>query len=198
MGDRMYYCESWVYEETRPYPLVWHNGGTTGFHTFVGFWPEPKIGIIILTNEATNKLAEALPQYFNDLYFGNPVRDRSKESLDKFKKAKAEARADIPKKPDLPSPPLSLEAYTGTYHNEVYLDVAVKKRNDYLVVTLGPDKFEIILTPWDRDTFYYNMLIFGDGSDGFAKFTQNPEGEIIHMTIDSLNEDGCGEFIRAD
>ncbi len=72
-GDRMYYCESWVYEEMRPYPLVWHNGGTTGFHAFVGFWTEPKIGIVILTNESTNKLAEALPHYFNDLYFGNPA-----------------------------------------------------------------------------------------------------------------------------
>jgi len=197
-GDRMYYCESWVYEEMRPYPLVWHNGGTTGFHAFVGFWPETKIGIVILTNESTNKLAEALPRYFNDLYFGNPIRDWSRENLEEIKKSEGEMETDVPKRPDLPSPPLALKEYTGTYHNEVYLDTTVKKKDDSLVITLGPDRFEIIAVPWDRDMFYFNMMVFGDGNEGFVKFSQNPEGKIVHMIIDALNEDGCGAFNRVD
>ncbi|MFC1590188.1 serine hydrolase [Candidatus Omnitrophota bacterium] len=197
-GDRMYYCESWVYEEMRPYPLVWHNGGTTGFHAFVGFWTEPKIGIVILTNEASNKLAEALPHYFNDLYFGNPARDWSAEKLGETKKREGKMKAGAPKRPDPPSPPLALEEYTGAYHNEVYLDAAVTKRDGSLAITIGPDRFEIIAAPWDRDTFYFNMMIFGDGNEGFVEFSRDPEGRIARMTIDALNEDGCGAFDRVD
>jgi len=32
--------------------LVWHNGGTFGYHAFVGFEPRSKIGIVILSNSA--------------------------------------------------------------------------------------------------------------------------------------------------
>jgi CubicO group peptidase (beta-lactamase class C family) len=30
--------------------LVWHNGGTDGFSTYMGFFPEENIGLVILTN----------------------------------------------------------------------------------------------------------------------------------------------------
>ncbi|MBS1651183.1 MAG: beta-lactamase family protein [Bacteroidetes bacterium] len=30
--------------------LIWHNGGTGGFYSFIGFYPEKKTGIVVLAN----------------------------------------------------------------------------------------------------------------------------------------------------
>ena len=194
----MYYCQSWVYEDTRPYPFVWHNGGTTGYHSMLAFWPDPKIGIIILTNESTNKLAEALPKYFTDLYFGNSKEDYSKVALDEFNKAKAEEEAHAPKKPETVSASLALDKYTGTYSNDVYENVTVVLKNGALSVLIGPERLELALKHWDRDTFKYLLPLLGDGSDDFVHFTQGADGLIKQMTIDVLQQDGCGVFERIE
>jgi serine-type D-Ala-D-Ala carboxypeptidase/endopeptidase len=34
--------------------VIWHNGATGGFHSFAGFMPEQKKGIVILTNSAAD------------------------------------------------------------------------------------------------------------------------------------------------
>ena len=34
--------------------LTWHNGGTGGYRTFIGFIPAARVGIVVLTNAATN------------------------------------------------------------------------------------------------------------------------------------------------
>jgi len=192
-----YYCQSWIYVDTRPYPFVWHNGGTTGYHSMVAFWPEPRIGIVILTNESSNKLAEALPKYFADLYFGNPKKDYSKEALDEFHRAKTKAKAQVPKKPETVSAPLPLDRYAGVYSNDVYEDVRVEVKNGALTILLGPARFELALKHWDRDTFTYSVPFLGEDSEGFIRFAQAADGLVREMTIDMLNEDGCGVFKKA-
>jgi D-alanyl-D-alanine-carboxypeptidase/D-alanyl-D-alanine-endopeptidase len=40
--------------------IVWHNGGTGGFSSYIGFCPNEKVGVVLLTNrfnEETDKLA---------------------------------------------------------------------------------------------------------------------------------------------
>jgi CubicO group peptidase (beta-lactamase class C family) len=32
---------------------VWHNGGTGGYSSFVGFDPEQKLGVVVLSNQAS-------------------------------------------------------------------------------------------------------------------------------------------------
>ncbi len=34
--------------------IVWHNGGTGGYHTFMGFSPHRKVGVVVLSNSANN------------------------------------------------------------------------------------------------------------------------------------------------
>jgi CubicO group peptidase (beta-lactamase class C family) len=34
--------------------IVWHNGGTGGFHSFVGFDPERRIGVVVLSNASSD------------------------------------------------------------------------------------------------------------------------------------------------
>jgi len=45
--------------------LVWHNGGTAGYHAFVGFEPRRKLGIVVLSNSAqfTDDMAQHILNY---------------------------------------------------------------------------------------------------------------------------------------
>jgi hypothetical protein len=36
-----------------PSDILWHNGQTGGYHSFVAFGEKAKVGIVILTNTAT-------------------------------------------------------------------------------------------------------------------------------------------------
>jgi len=197
-GLGVYYCLSWIYEDMRPYPYVWHNGGTTGYHSMIAFWPEPKIGIIILTNESTNQLAEILPKYFADLYFGNPKKDYSKLALEQRNKTKAEAEAKIPKKPVNATESLALDKYTGTYSNDIYGNATVELKDKALAIFIGPRKFELALKHWDRDTFEYSLPLLGDYTDDSVHFTQGADGLIKQMTINAIQADGCGVFKKVE
>jgi CubicO group peptidase (beta-lactamase class C family) len=33
-------------------PFTWHNGGTGGYRSFIGFTPDGKAGLVVLTNGA--------------------------------------------------------------------------------------------------------------------------------------------------
>ncbi|MFA5168249.1 MAG: serine hydrolase [Candidatus Omnitrophota bacterium] len=191
-GPLTFYCASWVYEDTKPYPMVWHNGGTTGYHTMVAFWPDAKIGMVVLTNHSSNSLAEALPRYFSDLYFGNPAKDWSEEAFSKMKKAAEEGKAKEPKPPAQPVPPMALEKYAGTYQNDIYGDVTVDKKGDGLEMTAGPDKFKILLKHWDKDVF--TSVALGEEAKADVVFTTGADGSVSTMTMNSINQDGCGIF----
>jgi hypothetical protein len=187
-----FYCASWVYEDAKPHPMIWHNGGTTGYHTMVAFWPDAKLGIVVLTNLSTNSLAEALARYYGDLYFGNPAKNWSGEALAKMKKAAAEEGSKEPKPPAQPAPPMALEKYAGTYRNDVYGDVTVDKTGNGLEMTVGPDKFKILLKPWDKDMF--TSVVLGDENKADVAFTAGADGNVNAMTVNSINQDGCGVF----
>lgn len=191
-----YYCESWVYDDTRPYPMIWHNGGTTGYHTMLAFWPDVKLGIVILTNTVPNELAEVLPKYLNDLYFDNPRRDWSSEKLVEANKKKADEAAKKPKKSASPMKAMPLDKYAGTYHNDVYEDAVVSAEGAGLTVTLGPDKIKMLLKHWDKDTFSSSIPAFGSTDSGFVTFSSDAAGNVTGMVIDMFNSDGLGEFER--
>jgi CubicO group peptidase (beta-lactamase class C family) len=43
----------WLISSTGGREIAWHNGGTTGFRSFVGCDPERRIGVVVLSNAAT-------------------------------------------------------------------------------------------------------------------------------------------------
>jgi len=192
---RQYYCQGWVYREYSPYPIIWHNGGTSGCKTMVAFIPQAKLGVVVLSNLDDNLLPESLAWKFFDMYFGHVARDWSAEGLEKAKKARADAEANRPQPPLHPHPSLLLEKYTGTYYNPVYQGVHVDKQEDGLVVTLGPLQAQIFLRNWDGNTFMGSWYVYTEKEDvGFVTFKTNEVNVPLEMTIDYLNSDGCGVF----
>ncbi len=187
-GKMMYYCEAWLYQPFRPYPIIWHNGGTSGNKTMVAFMPEAGLGIVVLSNLITD-LPEALAFQFFDLYFHNPPRDWSKVGLDKMKQA--EATEKPPQRPASPAPPLPLEHYAGTFSNPVYGQITITPEQDKLFMVIGLNKKKVLLQPFDRDAFSL------DWPEDFtaAVFAIGPNGRALRL---SVGWDGGTEFERVE
>ena len=128
-----YYCNGWIYEETKPFPVIWHDGQTSGYHSVIAFWPEQKTGIVVLTNNSNTYFPEALVFYSNDLFFNNgSPRDWSKEFLDAFNKKQKDDEAKHPAKPGKPISLLPLDKYRGTYCNEIYGTIKIERIDNML------------------------------------------------------------------
>jgi CubicO group peptidase (beta-lactamase class C family) len=192
-----YYCQGWVYREYDPYPIIWHNGGTSGFKTMVAFIPQAQLGVVVLSNLDDSMLPEALAWRFFDMYFGHDFRDWSAEELEKAKKAREQAEANRPQPPLHPQPPMLMTKYVGTYYNPVFQTVTVGLQGEGLVVTVGPLQTQIFLRTWDGNTFMGSWNLFTEDEDiNFVRFDVDPAGDPSEMTIDYLNYDGCGVFER--
>ncbi len=190
-GEMSYYCLGWVFTAKRPYPLIWHNGGTTGHKTMVAFVPQAGVGLVVLSNLITS-LPEALAFRFYDLYFGNPSFDWSREMLAKTKET--EQKAKLPPPPAPPAPPLPLDRYAGTYHHEVYGRATVAADQDGLALTMGPGKVRFSLRPYDRDNFLGHWPgLMADGSEFPTTFRIGGDGR-AHTLV--LGWDGETEFKR--
>ncbi len=197
-GIKQYYCEAWVYRENVPYPIVWHNGGTTGCKTMVAMVPEAKVGVVVLSNLIDSILPEALAYRFFDMYLGSPEVDWSAQMLAQMKERMKQAEAALPAPPDDPLPPMPLAKYVGDYQNDVYGEINIAERSQGLVLTIGPKEVEMYLTPWNRDTFSVFWPFYGEVGDpgAFAWFEADVEGTPTSVTVNLLNEDGCGVFQR--
>ncbi len=197
-GSKEYYCEAWVYRENAPYPIVWHNGGTTGCKTMVAMVPEAKVGVVVLSNLIDSKLPEALAYRFFDMYLGGPEVDWSTQMLATMKEGMKKAEAALPSPPEDPLLPMPLENYIGNYRNEGYGDISITEKNGDLILTIGPKSVEMYLTPWNRNTFSVFWPFYGEVGDPgvFAWFEADVEGMVTKVTVDLLNEDGCGVFQR--
>jgi len=194
-----YYCLGWIYREASPYPIVWHNGGTSGSKTMIALVPQAKLGVIVLSNLIDSQLPEALAYKFIDMYFGNPEHDWSEEELGKAKQALEKAKAEEPKRPESPEAAMPLDKYAGDYANDVYGTVTVSKKGEGLSLIIGPRKEEMALSHWDRDAFMANWKYYGVPEDaGFVTFRPGPDGKVMDMVVDAFNNDGCGIFRKAE
>ncbi len=97
--------------------LVYNAGGVDGMLCFVGFVPDEKLGIAVLTNCDNHRLHEAIFYEILDGYLGIPSRDWSGILLDRWNNDPAKAKASASRTMlGLAKP----EALTGTYKSDVY------------------------------------------------------------------------------
>jgi len=190
-GERRHYCQGWVQSEYSPYPILWHNGGTSGMKSIAAMVPEADIGIVVLCNLYETLLPEALSMVLFDLWFRNPPRDWSRMLLE-MQKAGSGGLHESPA-PSTPHRPLS--CYAGTYYNDLYGPVAVAKTGSSLTVTLGPKKISKRLDHWGGDTFvlyWPGVLTNGAGIQFYTGKTRMVE----KIKIEGMNDDLTGVFTK--
>ena len=111
---------------------IWHNGGTGGYHSFIGFDPRRKIGVVVLSNSTLS---------IDDIGFHvlNPAS------------ALATVRAAIALPAD------SLDTYVGEYQLAPAFAIGIRKVNGGLVAqATGQSAFPIY--PSARDEFFFRVV----------------------------------------
>lgn len=181
------YCMGWLKTEHQPYPLIWHNGATSGCATFVTFVPELDLGVVILSN-LTTPAPDALGMTFLDIYSGTkPPVDRLEKSLKAWKKKLAEGRARMVRPKD-PHSPLPDGYYLGIYESPLFGIARVLRDHGRLLLRVGPKGASVNLEPWNRDTFRCQLEGMGDEDMGMVRFEISSEGEAAAFYI--VDSDG--------
>ena len=190
------YGLGWALSDYRGRKLVSHAGAIDGFRAAVGLVPEEGLGVVVLTNggEPGRALTNALFLKVVDAYLGGAgtdwstvlraVRDAgmARDSADQTKQERERVTGT--------KPSLALDAYTGSYANEMYGDVTVAVDSGTLNIRFGP-YFTGALSHWHYDTF---KAAWQDPEQGFdlLTFGLNADGRVDHLTWP-----GLGDFSKA-
>ena len=112
--------------------IWWHNGGTGGYHTFIGFAPRTKMGVVVLSNDAPG---------IDDIGFHilNPAMPL------------ATVRVAIA------MPAESLEAYVGTYQLAPTFAITIRRNGAGLEAQATGQGANPIF-PSARDEFFFKVV----------------------------------------
>lgn len=149
-GDLFSYASGWVFQTSRRHPMVWHNGGTHGQHSIIGYLPEAGVGLVMLTNEPSNQVPEHALVKLAELVFGGssasaPAPDLPGEAFTRPPVRRLVAGEN--------GPPLPLERYVGTYINPAYGPFEVRLKDGRLELVFGPLRHVSVLQPVSGNTF---------------------------------------------
>jgi CubicO group peptidase (beta-lactamase class C family) len=104
--------------------IIWHNGGTGGYRSFMGFDPKARVGVVVLSNTFTN----------------DGVDDIGRHLLDASRPLTAPPAQHKEVKID----PKLLDAYVGHYELAPNFILAVTREGDRLFTqATGQSKFEV-------------------------------------------------------
>jgi CubicO group peptidase (beta-lactamase class C family) len=143
--------------------IIWHNGGTGGFRTFMGFDPHAGVGVVVLTNASTEAGGDDIGFH---ILTGSPLAKPPKD----FKAIAVSGAA--------------LEPLIGRYEAAPLGILTVNRDGDRLLVTTA-DKTTLEIKP-ESPTVFFNKLLnaeiaFEIGGDGRAQgFVLHQNGSEIH------------------
>ena len=167
--------------------VVGHTGELDGMSSYLGYIPEEKIGVVILTNMEGHNLHASLPLFIFDTLMENPFKDwshlfyeRYTQNIHRQEKRKAERLANKPKDT---KPTLDLWQYTGTFTSKVYGNATVSMENGKLQMQLSahPDIIGTI------EHYYYDTFLVKwshkPWKESFAYFRLNGHGKITKFLM---------------
>jgi CubicO group peptidase (beta-lactamase class C family) len=176
-----------------------HSGAfMLGAATAYVLLPSEHLGIIVLTNGAPYGIPEAVAASFMDeVERGSVAFDWLSAYAGRFAAFYVNHSKLAGKTPPAnPTPALPYGDYTGTYTDALYgtADVTVDA-NGSLSMALGPVPMHFALSHWDGNTFSY--MPTGENAVGISAVDFNVSGgAVVSMTVEHLDENGLGTFIK--
>ena len=157
-GRGMEIAYNWFVFTKNGKSIVWHNGGTGGFRSFIGFDPDARAGVVVLANYYT-------PEGPDDI--GRHLLDASLPL----------AKIDAPKgHEEVAADPQTLDRYVGVYLFPPNLTLTISREGDQLYAQLtGQEKFPVF--PEGEGKFFLKAV------DAQLSFAADAEGKVTQVTL---------------
>jgi CubicO group peptidase (beta-lactamase class C family) len=202
--DRVSYALGWVIQQTPNGTIVWHNGGTPSFGSYVGMAPDRNIGVIVLTNETNVSFPDAVGLWVMDRILGNDKVDHVANGL-KSAKAAFETGNALFAKPAKPRPFPPVASLAGSFTHPGFGTAELSLDGDALVMELQATGAKLKLEPWDGDIFTAQLMplgVFvpmvenlGPFPSAFVQFQIDKEGKLGLFRL-SMDDGQAYEFSR--
>ncbi len=136
--------------------IIWHNGGTGGYHTFMGFDPKTRTGVVVLSN-ATNDIDD-IGLHLLDSHYPLAKLTAPKEHH--------EAKVD----------PKIFDSCAGHYELQPGAIAEVKRQGDALFIQVtGQPQLQIF--PESETDFFLKIV------DAQVTFVKGPDGKVTSFVL---------------
>jgi CubicO group peptidase (beta-lactamase class C family) len=178
-----------------------HSGAfALGAATHVSIIPSEQIGVVVLTNAAPIGLAETVALSYLDLALTGTVAQDYLQFIGPIFEAMATPKygqdVDYSVPPADPGESLAPDNYVGEFDNDYYGKISVTVDGDALVLHLGPDQTAFPLRHYNNDIFLYQPVGENAGGESAVTFSVGTDGLASTVTIEILNLNKQGTFIR--
>lgn len=193
----MFYGMGWIKRFQPGYHVFWHNGGTPGHTTWVGFQPDRQVALVVLSDLGGTQMPDAAGFHFFDLLNRGEGPDYSSIFLKAHHENQARERAALTPPADArqPLPERSLE---GSYRSPALGELRVGQGLLHFLDT----GYSARLVPFDGSVYQLDftdpwMQQAGWNWGGTLRFTPDRSGRIDGFDV-QLGDPGQGAVLRAD
>jgi D-alanyl-D-alanine-carboxypeptidase/D-alanyl-D-alanine-endopeptidase len=136
--------------------IVWHNGGTGGYHSFIGFDPKARKGVVVLSNAA------------------NDIDDIGRHLLEsRYPLAKVEAPKE---RKAIKLEAKIFDAYVGEYQLVPNFVIIISREGDqFFGQATGQGKFELFA---ETETDFFLKAV-----DAQITFVKDDKGQVTHLVL---------------
>jgi CubicO group peptidase (beta-lactamase class C family) len=204
MSEKVSYALGWAVQQTPNGNIIWHNGGTPSFSSYIGFVPDKGFGVTVLTNESNVGFPDAIGLWVLDRLLDNPSVDHVANVL-KAAKANFENTRKQFARPGTPRAAPPLAPLAGNFDNPSFGKTVVRPEADALIMEIQASGARLRLEPWDGEIFAFRLQPsgrftavaknLGDEPNGFAQFQADAAGKLNVLRF-TLEDGQAYEFRR--
>ncbi len=154
----------WYLSAYRGHYKIGHDGNLDGFRSEINFYPNDNFGIVVLVNQNRSALGSLIPFFIADNLLDLPVRDLHSGMLENSKKAKKiQDDGQVQLESVRYQFQQSWEKITGSFNNEGYGKLELKKAGNLLVFLYETTEFALI--PKAHNVFHAYYIEGKTGED---------------------------------
>ena len=159
----------WLIVKPSSYEIVWHNGGTGGYRSFVGFVPSTRVGVVVLSNTFTATGVDDIGMHLLDPHapLMPPPKQHKEIAVD----------------------PKMFDAYVGQYQLAPNFILTVTREEDKLFVqATGQPKFQLF--PESALEFFLKVV------DAQITFETDDTGRAVSLVLHQNGKNVPGKRIQ--